>query len=501
MTPPPDAPTSGFRSLTTRLIVWTLVAVGAVYLATVVVSNGLARRMAIAAAEREAVNETEAAASHVEDVLHSIEERTLALGDALRPRPERETPTASSAGSWRATPTSSAGRSRGPRAPAPSTGRSITTGARTARAGSRPRTSPPRYRYWERDWFREALASGQPLGDRAATWTPGDGEAWMVTFAVPFGAAGAPAGVATADLRLVRLESVVNEIELGRKSRATATSSAGRSPGPRAPAGSAGRSTTTGARTTPAASSPRTSPPRPTATGSASGSGRPLASRKPLWTEPYRDTGGGGAWMVTFAVPFGPADGRPRRRRDRRRAARATGLDRRGDRAGPTRLRPPGVPLGPRRRGLEGRAGRSRGHRPAAGPARGPGVARADRAEGAGGGAGLRPGRARRAALPAHLPPAPARRLDPRRALSRGRAARRGVEAARRAGLARAGRPRPPGPRRGRPLPPAHAAARGRSRRARRRSPGATSTRRCRRSSRATRWGRSRARSTTCATR
>ena len=39
--------------------------------------------MAIAAAEREAANETESAASHVDDVLHSIEERTLALGEAL----------------------------------------------------------------------------------------------------------------------------------------------------------------------------------------------------------------------------------------------------------------------------------------------------------------------------------------------------------------------------------------------------------------------------------
>ncbi len=83
MIPPPDAPAGGFRSLTTRLIVWTLLAVGAVYVATVFISNGLARRMAISAAEREAANETEAAVSHVDDVLHSIEERTLALGEAL----------------------------------------------------------------------------------------------------------------------------------------------------------------------------------------------------------------------------------------------------------------------------------------------------------------------------------------------------------------------------------------------------------------------------------
>ncbi len=73
----------GFRSLTTRLIVWTLLAVGGIYAATVVVSNGLQRRMALAAAEREAVNETDAAVSHVEDALHAVEERTLVLANVV----------------------------------------------------------------------------------------------------------------------------------------------------------------------------------------------------------------------------------------------------------------------------------------------------------------------------------------------------------------------------------------------------------------------------------
>jgi sigma-B regulation protein RsbU (phosphoserine phosphatase) len=39
----------------------------------------------------------------------------------------------------------------------------------------------------------------------------------MVTFAVPFGAGGAPAGVVTADVRLRRLDSIVQEVELGRR--------------------------------------------------------------------------------------------------------------------------------------------------------------------------------------------------------------------------------------------------------------------------------------------
>ncbi len=76
---PSHDPDRGFRSLTTRLIVWTLLAVGAVYVVTVVVSNTLARRMALAAAEREAINEADGAVGQVQDVLHAVEERTLVL--------------------------------------------------------------------------------------------------------------------------------------------------------------------------------------------------------------------------------------------------------------------------------------------------------------------------------------------------------------------------------------------------------------------------------------
>jgi len=215
MTPPPDAPGGGFRSLTTRLIVWTLVSVGAVYVATVFVSNGLARRMAIAAAEREAVNETDAAASHVEDVLHSIEERTLALGETLsvlapdgadadrllRRFVQGDPDVFGGAIAW----------SPGPRAEH----RALYyhRGPGGLELGD---LASEAYRYWERDWFREALASGKPLWTEPYRDT-GGGEAWMVTFAVPFGAADAsPAGVATADVRLVRLESIVKEIALGR---------------------------------------------------------------------------------------------------------------------------------------------------------------------------------------------------------------------------------------------------------------------------------------------
>ena len=213
----PPAP-GGFRSLTTRLIVWTLLSVGAVYVATVVVSNRLARQMAISAAEREAVNETEAAVSRVEDVLHSIEERTLALGEALSvlgPRGEDadrllqrfvegNRDVFGGAIAW----------VPGPR------------GEHRALyyhwAADGPQKLEPAdlasdsYRYWERDWFRETIDAGRPRWTEPYADT-GGGEAWMVTFAVPFGGGdGPPAGVVTADVRLSRLDSIVQEVKLGR---------------------------------------------------------------------------------------------------------------------------------------------------------------------------------------------------------------------------------------------------------------------------------------------
>ena len=210
-------PTRGFRSLTTRLIVWTLLAVGGVYVATVAVSNALARRMAMAAAEREAVNETEAAVSRVEDLLHSIEERTLALGEALSvlgPRDADVDPLLrrfvqgnrdlyGAAIAW---------------VPGPRGERRALYYHWAAEGESRllaANLASESYRYWERAWFEGPLAAGGPL------WTEpyrdeGGGDASMVTFAVPFGGpGGAPAGVVTADVRLQRLDSIVKEVELG----------------------------------------------------------------------------------------------------------------------------------------------------------------------------------------------------------------------------------------------------------------------------------------------
>ena len=214
----PSPPAGGFRSLTARLIVWTLLAVGGVYGVTVTVSNAMARRMAMAAAEREAVNETEAAVSRVEDLLHSVEERTLALGEALSVLGPREAEVDPLLRRFVQGNRDLYGAAIA-RAPGPRGERRALYYHWAAEGGSRLEAADlasEGYRYWERAWFKDPLAAGGPV------WTEpyrdeGGGEASMVTFAVPFsGRGGAPAGVVTADVRLQRLDSIVKAIELGR---------------------------------------------------------------------------------------------------------------------------------------------------------------------------------------------------------------------------------------------------------------------------------------------
>ena len=72
-----------FRSLTARLIVWILALAGTVYVATIGFSNIAGRRLAFAAAEREAANATETGGRRVEGVLQTTEESVHALARAV----------------------------------------------------------------------------------------------------------------------------------------------------------------------------------------------------------------------------------------------------------------------------------------------------------------------------------------------------------------------------------------------------------------------------------
>lgn len=80
-----------FRSLTARLIAWSLLLTGAVFVTTIGLSNREGRRAAIAAAGREATDDTDAAGLAVEDTLDAVEASTAALARAvseLQPAPE-----------------------------------------------------------------------------------------------------------------------------------------------------------------------------------------------------------------------------------------------------------------------------------------------------------------------------------------------------------------------------------------------------------------------------
>ena len=211
----------GFRSLTTRLIVWTLLAVGAVYVVTVVVSNSLARRMALAAAEREAVNETDDAAGRVADVLHSVEERTRVLADVL----QRLDPPDDQLGGLLEDFVQGHPQVFGaaiafePGERLPGDGRLVLyrhrrpdrpdeLGSADLGAGG--------IRFWEKEWYATPLRTGE-AGWSEPYWDEGGGEVSMVTWSVPLQRPdGTVRGVVTADLRLRWLDALVRGVELGR---------------------------------------------------------------------------------------------------------------------------------------------------------------------------------------------------------------------------------------------------------------------------------------------
>jgi sigma-B regulation protein RsbU (phosphoserine phosphatase) len=80
-----------FHSFTARLIAWSLILTGVVYVTAISLSNRAGRATAIAAAEREANDDTDAAALAVEDILNTAEESGAALARAvseLHPTPD-----------------------------------------------------------------------------------------------------------------------------------------------------------------------------------------------------------------------------------------------------------------------------------------------------------------------------------------------------------------------------------------------------------------------------
>jgi len=204
---------------------------GAVFLATLMLSNGVARRIVVAAAEREARNEAEAATTSIDLALQLVEvgTRTLATSiEALQP---------DEAGALRLLQAHVGERPRlygsalalraepgqpWPRAPYV---------RRDGEALALDDLSKPSYRYWERDWFTKPLASGKP-GWSEPYFDESGGNAWMVTYSAPLyrmGAGGREiAGVVTADLSLDVVDEVVSAIRVGRTGYGLIVSAGGR---------------------------------------------------------------------------------------------------------------------------------------------------------------------------------------------------------------------------------------------------------------------------------
>ena len=211
----------GFRSFRTRLIVWVLLASGAVFLVTLALSHNRSRAAAIRAAEREAVSEAAGAIRGIEAVLRSVERSTRLVGaafDAGEPSAVRAEALLQGFLSTHADVYGSAvafapDRPGGPLAPYMH--RHSSGSSRLVRTD----LASPDYRYWEREWFTV------PAGTGEARWSEpyfdeGGGEVYMVTYSVPTASRGPsskiPTAIVTADLDLAWLNRLAGAIRAGR---------------------------------------------------------------------------------------------------------------------------------------------------------------------------------------------------------------------------------------------------------------------------------------------
>jgi phosphoserine phosphatase RsbU/P len=214
----------GFRSLRTRMILWVLLASGAVFLAAVSLSSRLSRNTAVRAAEQEALNAADAARNRVLMVLSSVERSTELLGasvETLQPQASAldgllrrfvagNSELYGSTASFEPFAFDARAERYAPyffRDPADRT-RLVQRDLATAT-----------YRYWERDWYRLPLIALQPRWSEPYFDEEG-GDTLMVTYTVPLtssrdGASG-PIGVVTADLQLDWLRRFIGDVKIGR---------------------------------------------------------------------------------------------------------------------------------------------------------------------------------------------------------------------------------------------------------------------------------------------
>jgi phosphoserine phosphatase RsbU/P len=208
----------GFRSFTTRLIVWVLAACGAVFLSTLSISQARARATAIRGAEREAVSEATGAIRGIEEVLRSVERSTQLVGDPFKADDSAPVAVEPLLRGFLSTHRDVFGstiafrtdRPGGPLAPYVYRRTSGSTSLDLVNLAS------PDYRYWEREWFTIPAKTGE------ARWSEpymdeGGGDVLMVTYSVPVkNDQGALDAIVTADLDLAWLNRLTGTIHAGR---------------------------------------------------------------------------------------------------------------------------------------------------------------------------------------------------------------------------------------------------------------------------------------------
>ena len=224
-----------FRSVTTRLIFWTVLASGLVFVATLVVSNRIARDAALRSAEREARQATDRLANRIGAVLGAVEESAQLLAETLETLdpdpPATERLLRRFVGSEQDVAGAAAAYAPGAAGPGPAGRRALFVFGRSEDPAALAFVDlASREDYTRAPWYAVPAASGEPVWSEPYLQAA-SGHA-IVTYSVPFLTTGsAPRrlrGVATADVPLAFLSQIVGEVHPGETGRALVLSRAGR---------------------------------------------------------------------------------------------------------------------------------------------------------------------------------------------------------------------------------------------------------------------------------
>lgn len=217
-----------FRSVQSRLLTWVAGTTGLLFAAAILYSFLVSRGIVLQDASELALMTAEARANEIEQVLRSVEEGARLLGSTLEQttispqelegvleafvasNPQVFGSTAAVSPDWRP-----------PYAP---------YFHRSGASIVRRDLATESYRYWEKDWFQQVVATGKPRWSEPY-FDDGGGEVVMVTYSVPvtreIDGRKTLLGVVTADLSLEWLADVV-ESKVGTEGYAVILSSKGR---------------------------------------------------------------------------------------------------------------------------------------------------------------------------------------------------------------------------------------------------------------------------------